>query len=93
MSYRPQFQGYSAPLRTKPEWQVPWLVFQGGNMRQRTGSLTGGGQIYSVELGAFAPNLSNAYSNAVLSVVGGGQINARPSWLQALLGGASGNGS
>jgi len=87
------FQGYTKPSMYAPQWYVGNLVFQGGNPRQRQGSMTGGGQIYGHELeGLFQPVIV-PYATPVISPVAGGQINANPAFLQALFGGASGNGS
>jgi hypothetical protein len=93
MIRRVSFHGYETPTRNRPQWYVPWLVFQGGTSRIRIGSLTGGGQIYGHELGMPNPPVMTAYATPVASLVGGGQVVSNPPWLQALIGGQSGNGS
>lgn len=87
------FLGYTRPLNYAPQWYVGNLVFQGGNPRLRAGSMTGGGQIYGREYqGVFQP-VQVPYATPVVSPVGGGQVLSRPSFMQALFGGAQGTGS
>jgi hypothetical protein len=87
------FQGYSRPDRLQPQWYVGYLTFQSGQAHQRTGSLTGGGQIYGHPYsGTFQPVVTT-YATPVGALVGGGQIVARPGFLSALFGGNQGNGS
>jgi hypothetical protein len=90
---RPHIFGYTTPWRYQPEWYAGNLVFQAGAPRRRAESLTGGGQIYGHELGGtFQPYLT-PYSTPVTNLVAGGQVNARPAFLQALFGGAVGTSS
>lgn len=90
---RRTFQGYAAPLVVKPEWQVPYLVFQAGIPRTRNNSLTGGGQMYGHEFqGTFTP-IVVGNAPGVGSVVGGGQIVGLPPSLANLVGGRQGQGS
>lgn len=86
------FHGYTPATRLAPEWVTQFLVFQGGASHLRTGSLTGGGQVYGHEYGfAFEP-VMQGYSTPIASALGGGQIAARPGFLTALFGGSSGQG-
>jgi hypothetical protein len=87
----PSFMGYTKPGRLVPEWYTGYLVFQGGNPRQRTGSLTGGGQVYGHEYAPLFEPVIQAYSTPVTNLVAGGQIPSNPSFLQALFGGARGH--
>jgi hypothetical protein len=90
---RPTFHGYAVATTMRPEWRVAFLVFQGGKPHQRTGSLTGGGQIYGHEYGfQFAP-WYQPYAPGLGSLVGGGQMPSIPAEIIALLGGSAGNGS
>lgn len=92
---RPHFQGYATPTKVKPEWTVPYLVFQGGVPRTRDNSLTGGGQIYGREFQAMfsQPPVIVPNRTPIVSLVGGGSLPSMPASLQALLGGAQGSGS
>jgi len=85
------FQGYTAAQRLRPEWRVQFLVFQGGNPRLKASSMTGGGQIYGHEYGGYFQPVRKSYSTPVTSKVGGGQVAARPGFLQALFGGNVGS--
>lgn len=86
------FHGYTPATRLRPEWRVQFLVFQGGAAHLRTGSLTGGGQVYGHEYGAFFVPIIQQYATPIASAVGGGQVVARPGFLSALFGGSSGVG-
>ncbi|HEY1411915.1 MAG TPA: hypothetical protein VGF36_07225, partial [Rhodopila sp.] len=88
---RPTFHGYAAATIMRPEWRVQFLVFQAGMPHQRTGSLTGGGQIPVNIPGSegFAP-WYQPYAPGLNALVGGGQMNAVPAEIIALLGGQSG---
>lgn len=90
---RPTFHGYAAALRMRPEWRVAFLVFQGGNPRQRKGSLTGGGQMYAHEFEGRAAMLAVPNAPGVRSLVAGGQFPAAAAALAALYGGQQGTGS
>lgn len=91
---RPTFHGYAAASIMRPEWRVQFLVFQAGMPHQRTGSLTGGGQIpVNIPGGAgFAP-WYQPYAPGIGSTVGGGQFPTVPPEILALLGGVAGTGA
>lgn len=90
---RKTFKGYAAPTKVRPEWTVPYLVYQAGIPRSRDMSLTGGGQIYGREFqGTFTPFVVPNVSR-IGSLTGGGQMPSLPPALQALLGGQHGQGS
>jgi hypothetical protein len=87
------YQGYTAATRIGPRYHVPNLVFRGGTTLQRTGSLTGGGQIYGHEYSSGFQPYIKSYSTPVTNMVAGGQVVALPPFLQALFGGKMGTSS
>lgn len=90
---RPSYQGYTAATRISPIWHPGYFVYQGGNAKVRTGSLTGGGQIYGHPYRGYFKPVVKAYTPGVVSTTGSGQIPSNPAALLALLGGNYGTGS
>lgn len=84
---------YTQPPRYTPQWYVGNLVFQGGLKHMRTGSLTGGGQVYGHEYQAFFQPYVMQYATPLANLTAGGQIVSVPPSLQGLIGGAQGTGS
>lgn len=85
--------GYTAAERIGPRYYVGNLVFRGGVTLQRQGSLTGGGQIYGHEFSSGFQPMLKSYSTPITNKTAGGQIAARPPFLQALFGGNVGTSS
>ena len=87
---RKTFHGYAVATQLRPTWRVQYFVYQAGDAHLRTGSMTGGGQVYGHEFaGTFSPLLT-ANSTPVNNYVGGGQVVSTPPEILALLGGVQG---
>jgi hypothetical protein len=83
--------GYGAPSRNVPQWYTGYAVFQNGATRQRTGSLTGGGQAIAKNwTGKFRP-VVYVQGSPTNSLSGGGFIPLAPPGLTILQQNPSGN--
>lgn len=77
--------GYGRSTRLAPRWYVGYLTFQGGNPRQRIGSLTGGGFVPPRSFdGTFRP-VMKGYTPGVNSAVGAATVVAAPMGVVGLL--------
>lgn len=83
--WRSHYFGYGFATRNRPELYAGYLTFQNGIPFTRTASLIGGGTLVRRNwTGTFPPQVAG-YSTPISSIVGGGNIVARPGFLQSLV--------